>query len=390
MPLPDATVHEHCHSVVLKRFIAHSHETLYTTRNMPINHEAQARSLASAAIDPQKKRAAPSSERGLALILVIFMIALASAILFSLTDSTYVAMRLNSAAEQRIKAEYILKSAVNVAQVLIKNDITAFDDPNQDAWMAFVDGREIPGEFLALPEPNIKVSLLIASMNGKVPLLQAYSTSGATNDWRGIVLRLFQQLGFDDPQLPMNESPQKQLLPDSSQLVANLIDYLDSDKDDFPGDGLIPQGIESNLPDGKTFRNSGTIDSLANELSTIPGFSPGRIQRLLPFVTKIRTIDINVNAAPTEVLASVLTDPNLAQSIAQCRSQGPIQNPQQELVSRCGVNDTGNSKFRAQGQWFEVIAKVEYGTAMFMASAELNNAGGGSGKLPKLHSFRMY
>jgi type II secretory pathway component PulK len=355
-----------------------------------MNHESQTKEHPTAVNHDPASSTHSSQERGLAIILVIFMVALASAILFSLTDSTYVAMRLNSAAEQRIKAEYILKSAVNVAQFLIKNDITAFDDPTQDAWMAFVDGREIPGERLALPEPNIRVSLLIASMNGKVPILQAYSTSGANNDWRGILLRLFQQLDFDNSQLAMNESPQKQTLPNSAQLVANLIDYLDSDKDDFPGDGVIPQGIEENLPDGQTFRNSGTIDSLANELSTIPGFSPGRIQRLLPFVTKIRTIDINVNAASREVLASVLTDPNLAQSIEQCRSQGPIQNPQQELVSRCGVNDTGNSKFRAQGQWFEVIAKVEYGTAMFMASAELNNAGAGAGKLPKLHSFRMY
>ena len=69
--------------------------------------------------------------------MVVFMIALASALLISLTDSTYVAMRLNSAAEHRIKAEYILKSAVSVAQVLVKTDITSYDDPQQDAWMAF-------------------------------------------------------------------------------------------------------------------------------------------------------------------------------------------------------------------------------------------------------------
>jgi hypothetical protein len=92
----------------------------------------------------------------MALIMIVFMIALASAILISLTDSTYVAMRLNGAAEQRIKAEYILKSAVNVAQVLIKSDLTNFDDPTQDAWMIFVEGREVPGELLAIPEPNIR------------------------------------------------------------------------------------------------------------------------------------------------------------------------------------------------------------------------------------------
>jgi len=329
----------------------------------------------------------------MALIMIVFMIALASAILISLTDSTYVAMRLNGAAEQRIKAEYILKSAVNVAQVLIKNDITNFDDPTQDAWMMFADGREIPGELLALPEPNIRVSLLITSTNGKIPILQLYSSTGGVNqDWKAILLRLFQQLGFDQP-LPMNEAPDKTPLPDSKQLVSNLIDYLDTDEDNFAGDGLLPAGVEEDLPEGQKFRNSGSFDSLANELPAVPGFSPGRIQRLLPYVTKIRTSDININAAPLEVIASVVTDPSAAQSIEQCRNPasggGPIQNPSQDLVARCGVNDPNNSKFRGQGQWFEVIAKVEYGTSMFMASAELNNSGG-SGRLPKLQGFQMY
>lgn len=325
--------------------------------------------------------------------MIVFMIALASAILISLTDSTYVAMRLNGAAEQRIKAEYILKSATNLAQVLIKNDLTNFDDPSQDAWMIFSEGREVPGELLALPEPNIRVSLLITSANGKIPLLQLYSaTEGVNQDWKGIILRLFEQLGFDQPD-PMNEGPDGSPLPDAKQLVSNLIDYLDTDEDNFPGDSLLPAGTEEDLPEGRKFRNSGTVDSLANELPAIPGFSPGRIQRLLPFVTKIRTRDVNVNAAPLEVLAAVVTDPSAAQSIEQCRNPAaggaPIQNPQQDLLARCGVNDPNTSKFRGQGQWYEVIAKVEYGTSMFMASAELNNSGG-SGRLPKILSFQMY
>lgn len=334
-----------------------------------------------------------SRSRGMALLMIVFMIALASAVLISLTDSTYVAMRLNGAAEQRIKAEYILKSAVNVAQVLIKNDITNFDDPTQDAWMAFAEGREVPGELLSLPEPNIRVSLLITSTNGKIPLLQLYSaTGGVKEDWKAIILRLFEQLGFNQP-LPMNEAPDGSPLPEAKQLVANLIDYLDTDKENFSGEGPIPDGIEADLPNGQTFRNSGTIDSLANELPAIPGFSAGRIQRLLPYVTQMRTSDINVNAAPPEVLAAVFSDPSAAQNIAQCRDPAsggsPIQNPSDELLSRCGVSDPNTSKFRGQGQWYEVIAKVEYGTAKFMAKAELNNSGG-SGRLPKIQSFQMY
>lgn len=331
----------------------------------------------------------------MALIMIVFMIALASAILVSLTDSTYVAMRLNGAAEQRIKAEYILKSAVNVAQVLIKSDITTFDDPTQDAWMIFADGREIPGDILAIPEPNIRVSLLITSANAKIPILKIYSTSGGVEqNWKAIILRLFVQLGFDQP-IPMNQAPDGSPLPEAKQLVANLIDYLDTDEDNFPGDTLVSPGIEETLPNGQKFPNSGAMDSLANELPSIPGFSAGRIQRLLPYVTTIRTSRINVNAAPIEILSAVLTDPSGAASIEQCRNPAsggtPIQSPSTDLSGsgRCAVNDTNTTLFAGQGEWYEVIAKVEYGTAMFMASAVLDNKSGG-GRLPKIDSFQMY
>ena len=328
----------------------------------------------------------------MALIMIVFMIALASAILISLTDSTYVAMRLNGAAEQRIKAEYILKSAVNVAQVLIKNDTSPFDDPTLDAWMIFAEGREVPGDLLALPEPNIRVSLLITSTNAKVPLLKIYSSSGVEQNWKAILLRLFVQLGFDQP-LPMNQAPDGSPLPDAKQLISNLIDYLDNDEDNFPGDTVLPPGIEENLPDGQKFPNSGGMDALANELPSIPGFSAGRIQRLLPYVTTIRTSNINVNAASMEVISAVVTDPSAAAGIEQCRNPAsggsPIQNPSTDLLSRCGVSDPNSTLFRGQGQWYEVIAKVEYGTAMFMASAELDNTGG-TGRLPKIQSFQMH
>jgi hypothetical protein len=94
-----------------------------------------------------------------------------------------------------------------------------------------------------------------------------------------------------------------------------------------------------------------------------------------------------------EVISAVVTDPSAAASIEQCRNPAsggsPIQNPSTDLLSRCGVSDPNSTLFRGQGQWYEVIAKVEYGTAMFMASAELDNTGG-TGRLPKIQSFQMH
>ena len=175
--------------------------------------------------------------------------------------------------------------------------------------------------------------------------------------------------------------------------MSNLIDYLDTDKDNYPQDAILPAGIEESLPNDHPFPNSASIDSLVSELPAIPGFSPGRVQRLLPFITNIRVPNINVNAAPMEVISAVIADPTEAANIERCRNPAaagaPISNTSSELPNRCGVTDPNVTLFAPEGQQYEVVAKVEYGTAMFMASADLDNKGG-SGRLPKIESFQMY
>jgi hypothetical protein len=256
--------------------------------------------------------------------------------------------------------------------------------------MAFTEGREIPGEMLGLPEPNIRVTLMIASKNGKIPIAKVWQAGNPTDTtWRDIVTTLFQLLGFDDPDPNNGNAP----FANSQQMVANLIDYLDSDKTNYQQNNFAP-GVEADRPDELQFRNEGTIDSLASELASIPGFTPGRIQKILPFVyvsTK-SVLQVNINAAPYEVVAA-MTDPNSAAQILACRQAGPnSQGPFKSVsdVQACGVGiaSTRSGNFSVSGTLYEVIAKVEYGTAAFMASAELSGAG--SQKLPTITNFQVY
>ena len=338
---------------------------------------------------PHNRCSIQRPQRGVALLMVVFMIALASALLISLTDSTYVAMRLNSAAEHRIKAEYILKSAVSVAQVLLKTDITSYDDPQQDAWMAFADGREVPGDMLGLTEPNIRVTLMIASKSGKIPLARVWRSGTQTDTtWRDIVTDLFRILNFDTPAPNTNTSSSAPFV-NAEEMVANLIDYLDTDQTNYQANGFA-SGVEANLPDDVQFRNGGTIDSLASELASIPGFTPGRIQKILPFVyVSMKSVrEVNLNAAPYEVVAAMTDQTSAVQLLAYRQNQGPFKNVVSDLQN-CGVTITGprSGIFSVSGTLYEVIAKVEYGTAAFMASAELSGA---SGKLPTITNFQVY
>ena len=141
------------------------------------------------------KHCAKNHEQGVALIMVIFMVVLCSAILVSLSDSTYTAMRINRTTEQRVKAEYIMKSAVNFARVLIQNDATEFDDPSRDDWMQFQEGREVPGELVGISEPNVRISLMIAPENSKIPLVEVVQSTGVDKAWRDVLVSLFHLFG---------------------------------------------------------------------------------------------------------------------------------------------------------------------------------------------------
>lgn len=332
-------------------------------------------------------------------MLVIFMVALASIILVALTDSTYVAMRLNSATQRRVKAEAILKSVVNVAQVLIKNDTTQYDSPKEDAWMHFKDGQEIPGAMIGLKEPNVRVSMQISSAGGKFGLLTLLNSSdGQPNRTQVDTLaRLFKVLGFDQPDRAsknVGSTPPQQMV-DSKQMVVNLVDYLD-DNTQSADIQNYPRGIEDSLPQGKEFRNERVIDSLVGELSGIPGFTPERIQRMYNYVSLGRVQQINLNAAEEPVIQALneQLDAQTAQRIMQFREPsggGPFTTEmRQQLDSLIGqdLSSRISPLVAAKGSIFDVIAKVEYGTSSYMATAILRDQG--PGRLPKIESLQIY
>lgn len=343
--------------------------------------------------------------------MVIFMVVLCSALLVSLSDSTYTAMRVNRITEQRVKAEYILKSAVNFARVLIKADNTDFDDPNTDDWMQFQEGREVPGELVGINEPNVKISLLIAPENAKVPILEILNTSGTADiAWRDVIHKLFVGLGFDNQPTAPNNSSGGPPVPSYSaaEMTANLIDYLDADQDSY-SDPAFP-GMESNLPQGSEFPNSTRVESLQSTLLSIPGFTPLRVQQLLPYVSSIRDKGgagtppkVNINAASAQVLSALIEGldstfaggpaTSEAEKLIQCRDPangGPYNQNYQNQITSCITPSVAAKimpKITAKTDIFSVIAKVEYGNAAFFANALLKDK---ANQLPDVQDFQVY
>jgi hypothetical protein len=295
-----------------------------------------------------------------------------------------------------------MKSAVNFARVLIQNDSTEFDDPARDDWMQFREGRDVPGELVGISEQNVRISLMIAPENAKIPLVEVVQGSGVDPAWRDTLVSLFRDLGFDTPPSTANEpsgqTPARAY--SSTEMVANLIDYLDSDQVTYSDNSF--QGIESDLPQGTEFPNSGKIESLQSELTSIPGFTPLRVQQLLPYVSIHRKAQVNINAAPRRVLRALIEglDPTSvgaadaeAEKLIQCRDPangGPYNQGYRTQLTSCitpSVAERIKPKLTNKANVFSVIVKVEYGNTSFFASAYLFDK---PGKLPEIADFLVY
>jgi type II secretory pathway component PulK len=335
--------------------------------------------------------------------MVIVMIAITSALLVSLTESTFISMRINRASEQRIKAEYALKSAFNLARVLIKNDNSPVDEQTKDAWMMFSSRNPVPAEYLDIGEPNTTVEMVILSEKGRIPILSLVSNGSVSQDWSTVLLNLFQALGFDNEERPDVGARCQLKRPSfctSSEMIANLIDYLDRDEQSYQGPNA--QGIESDLPLGEKFRNQEILDS-PEELLLIPGFTPKRVQELLPLISIETRAKVNINAAKEPVLQAIASLDQDAPAdagieLVKCRGpdmQGPYRNIQQD-INMCfqsrypTMAQSMASKLETSGNVYRVIAKVGYGLSdiAFMGTAVFEAQG--QGKMPKLKNMLLY
>lgn len=339
-----------------------------------------------------------SSERGVAIVLVVFIVALATILVVNLTHSTFLAARSNSMVEQRLKAEYILKSAVNVARALIKADDTT-EDYNQDGWAIFSGGQQIPLEFLGINEPGLEVQLEIRAEEAKINILAlvpSSARSSADPKWRGTLVRLFRELGFDDDGETDHTGNFNNRVFTSEELVAGLIDYMDSDQDSYEDkDGPFASGYESQLPEGY-FSNKPV--ARISEISRIPGFTPARVRAITPFITVQGNRRININLAPRLVIKSLsenLTDDMVSQIISFrdgeegpfTRDGGKFRQPLEDILG-AEVFSEIHPNIDYRGRYFQVLAKVDYGSNAAFMRAVLRE--GGFNQAPAIRSFELF
>jgi len=323
------------------------------------------------------------SESGVALIIVVFAIALASMLVVSVTESTYIAGRIQTSYEQRFKAEYLLKSTLNFARVLIHaTSKPGQPDPPKEGWGAFVNGLEVPLSMLGVNEPGVTVSLEIGGEDSKLPLI-ALSKTTQLNTVAPRFVQLFQTLGFDNDQEPDHSGLFKGRVFNAEAVVANIIDYLDADTTGASVGGAT--GVDAEVP-ADYFPNKADEALTPDELETIPGLTPKRLRRLLPHISisGVTTRDrINFNLATEEVLKAYypsVPEAQLKQLLAIARGpEGPLSASDPRLAGLSSVGDETSA--------YQVIAKVQFGNNRYFLRAYLKND---PPNYPRVHGIELY
>jgi general secretion pathway protein K len=336
-------------------------------------------------------------QQGIALLIVLFVVALASIIVINLSYSTFIQARTIGMIERQLQAEYVLKSLVNFSAQLIAlddTDVTAARQP----WGMFKDGVEVPRyvtSSLGIQDPSLRAFLEITPENGRIQLQQFFGRPDDNPAWYDALAKLFENMGFDDES---NEQFKGGLFPNeffnSKQMVSNLFDYIDENSESStpPGAGFSP-GIESQLPKKELFKNR-RIERI-EELALIPGFTPARLRAVAPFLSTVGSGFININVASRAVLRALpdFTD-EMADKIIEVRESedGPFESTG-ELQKKAGIDSQiyGKLPLEVRSKYFQVIAKVEYGNqASYFMKATLFRAQNTAGTAPAIRDPVLY
>lgn len=322
-------------------------------------------------------------QSGLALILVIFLVALLSIAMLTLASATYMSSRLSRSVEKQFKAEFLLKSGLNVARAIIQSNKANGDPGKLESWGMFTDGTTVDAKLLGITDSDVNLSLEIRPEDSKLPLNKLRDLSGGSPTahnqflkWRTIFVRLFQLLKFDEDKQADIKGPFKGRVFTSEELVANLIDYMDPDNDSYAGEGGFARGIEGEFnPDDRVFPEQGGKMDRIDELSVIPGFTSDRIRRLSNHVTPVLETEIDINFASKAVLMALDTSLSPAQAdqiIHYREEQGPFNSStySSELPKMLPDFNTLSAAFiKNRSLVLQVITKVQFGDERYFLRA---------------------
>lgn len=248
------------------------------------------------------------NEKGVALVLVLVVIALLVSLIVDFTYTMQVDVTLAANQRDEVKALYTARSGVELARLTLQEDDPAYD-ARDEAWALF---EEHPGYLSEDDEGRFKV--VVEDEASKFPINNLINEEGVIDEGRrGQLERLFEVLDLD------------------LDLIDPICDWLDLD------DTVGPSGAEDSYYEGLSppyTCKDGSLSSL-EELLLVKGmteevfYGTDEKKGLIHYLTIYSDSDgkININTASAEVLQCLSDNinENLAQAIIDFRQEEPLK-----------------------------------------------------------------
>jgi len=249
-------------------------------------------------------------EKGMALLLVLVIVALLTSLLTELAFSTLVDLRLTETFRDSTRAYYLARGGVSAGRMILQEDRNKYDALNETWSQGIVN----------YPVGEGVVTIDIQDLDGKL----AVNDLVDGNNPQALVVdrfyRFFLALGIEN-------------LADPAELTAALIDWLDQGDEPYTmirtDDVNIPVSGAENLyyqSRQKPYQcKNGPLETL-DELLLVRGFTPEILKLAAPHLTVNGSSQININTASSKVLMSLspLIDQQTAEALIARRQDSPI------------------------------------------------------------------
>lgn len=314
-----------------------------------------------------------NNERGIALMLTVFVVTIASILVTSLAYRAQFDLRYSRKFAETIQADYVLKSCLALSVALIetpKKNADSREDWSGDIWHEF---GKLPR--ITIFDDQIEARLEIVDDRSKVNINAIIGAANTGTEqstaelWRSALSAIFAQKGGFQAQTAKEDS---QTIGgrffDANQQIAVIHDWLDSDTVSHQSSNFDFPGIESTA--NKQWFYNRRFHAL-EEILLVPGMTKEKLAKIAPYInvppSGANSNDdlININTASREVLHAIsLPETNIDIAIQQ-RVEAPLD--QEDVNITKGTLAMGGEN---------LVEKLTISTTRFSAYAKVKTPNG--------------
>lgn len=292
-----------------------------------------------------------SRQRGVAIILVMLIVAMATVLATYLAQQQQLWQRQVESQFDRAQARRLGVAGIDWARAVLADDASA----NQSDHQGEIWALRLP----AMPVDQGEVIGVIEDRQGLYNLNNLVRNGKSSAPDIAQFQRLLILLG----------------LP--GDLAIALADWMDSDSDtQYPGGAEDVYYLSQTVP----CRSANKPLAELGELALVKGYDERSIERLRPFVSVLPlSMPINVNFAPAEVLAAVIPEMMLSDALILVRERHsrPFKDLN-DFTQRApkGANNMNNNDLSVKSSFFWVTGRARVARAQVTTQALLQRTGG--------------